>query len=197
MKLVGSRVRPRQNFQAHALGDFDDRVSSVARTWGQKIVFEAMHVCMGENTFSLWSYHFGSAYKSIQLPFDICKVSNHHLVHDIQQILGRLHHLHRFQWTITPCHSYVEYWPLGGLNVTSGQLFQYVPAVSLRILQFPSNCNNNVPYCLEGASASCTQHLPRAIYCNGCLRVSFKVLLGCMFTGSDQRCFLSMDVLLK
>ena len=48
--------------------------------------------------------------KSIQLSFDIYRVSNHLLVHDIHQIIGGLHNLFKFQWAITSCLSYVEYW---------------------------------------------------------------------------------------
>ena len=49
-----------------------------ARDWGQKLSSEAMHVYKCENRFSLWSYHIGTVFKSIQLSFDIYKVSNHH-----------------------------------------------------------------------------------------------------------------------
>ena len=99
-------ARTRQNFQAQALGDFHDRVSSAARAWGHKFSSEAMHVYMGENSFSLWSYH---VFNSIQLSFDIYRVSNHHLIHDIHQMIGGLHNLYKFQWAITSCLSYVEY----------------------------------------------------------------------------------------
>ena len=68
---VTSSVWTQQNFRAHA-----------ARAWDQKISSEAMHVYMGENRPSLWSCHIGDAFKSIELSFDIYKVSNHHLVHD-------------------------------------------------------------------------------------------------------------------
>ena len=106
-------VRTRQNFQARALGAFHGRVSSVARAWGHKFSSEAMHVYMGKNRFSLWSYHIGTVFKSIQLSLDIYRVSNHHLVlvHDIHQMIGGLHNLYKFQWAITSCLSYVEYWP--------------------------------------------------------------------------------------
>ena len=57
MTGVSDNVRTRQNFQARALGDFHDRVLSAARAWGHKFSSEAMHVYMGENRFSLWSYH--------------------------------------------------------------------------------------------------------------------------------------------
>ena len=104
-------VRTRQNFQARALGTFHGRVSSAARAWGHKFSSEAMHVYMGENRFSLWSYHIGTVFKSIQLSFDIYRVSNRHLVHDIHQMIGGLHNLYKFQWAITSCLFYVEYWP--------------------------------------------------------------------------------------
>ena len=86
---------------------FHDRVSSAARAWGHKFSSEAM----GENRFSLWSYHIGTVFESIQLSFDIYRVSNHHLVHDIHQMVGGLHNLYKFQWSITSCLSYIEYWP--------------------------------------------------------------------------------------
>ena len=76
--MTPSSVRTRQNFQARALGDFHDRVLSAARAWGHKFSSEAMHVSMGENRFSLWSYHIGTVFKRSQLSFDIYKVSNHH-----------------------------------------------------------------------------------------------------------------------
>ena len=88
-----SSVRTRQNFQARALGDFHRRVSSAAWAWGHKFSSEAMQVYMGENRFTLWSYHIGTVFKSIQLSFDIYRVSNHHLVHDIHQMVGGLHNL--------------------------------------------------------------------------------------------------------
>ena len=84
---------------------------SAARAWGHKFSSEAMHVYMGEKRFSLWSYHIGTVFKSIQLSFDIYRFSNHHLVHDIHQMIGGLHNLFKFQWAITSCLSYVEYWP--------------------------------------------------------------------------------------
>ena len=96
-------VWTRQNFQARALGNFHDRVSSVARAWGHKFSSEAMHVYMGENMFSLWNYHIGTVFRSIQLSFDIYRVSNHHLVHDIHQMVGGLHNLYKFHWAITSC----------------------------------------------------------------------------------------------
>ena len=101
--MVVISVRNRQKFQARALGDFHDRVSSAARAWGHKFPSEAMHVYMGENMFSLWHYHSGTVFKSIQLSFDIYRVSNHHLVHDIHQMIGGLHNLYKFQWAITSC----------------------------------------------------------------------------------------------
>ena len=109
--LVLISVRTEQNFQARALGDFHDRVSSAARAWGHEFSSEDMHVYMGEIRFSLWSYHIDTVFKSIQLSCDICRVSNHHLVHDIHQMVGGLHNLYKFQWSITSCLSYVEYWP--------------------------------------------------------------------------------------
>ena len=104
-------VRTRQNFQARALGDFHDRVSSAARAWGHKFSSEAIHVYMGKNGSSIWSNHIGTVFKSIQLSFDIYGVSNHHLVHDIHQMVGGQHNLYKFQWSITSGLSYVEYWP--------------------------------------------------------------------------------------
>ena len=77
---MDTSVRTRQNFQARALGDFHGRVSNTARAWGHKFSSEAMHVYMGENKFSICSYHIGTVFKSIQLSFDIYRVSNDHLV---------------------------------------------------------------------------------------------------------------------
>ena len=96
-KSILTSVRTRQNFQAPALGAFHGQVSRAARAWGRKFSSEAMHVYMGENKFSLCSYHIGTVFKSIQLSFDIYRVSNHHLVHDIHQMIGRLHNLYKFQ----------------------------------------------------------------------------------------------------
>ena len=110
-RQAASSVRTRQNFQARALGEFHDRVSSAARAWGHEFSSEAMHVYMGKIRFSLWSYHIDTVFKSIQLSCDICWVSNHHLVHDIHQMVGGLHNLYKFQWPIISCLSYVEYWP--------------------------------------------------------------------------------------
>ena len=106
--IISHSVR---NFQARALGAFHGRVSSTARAWGHKFSSEAMHVYMGENRFSLWSYHIGTVFKSIQLSFDIHRVSNHHSVYDIHQVIGGLHNLFKFKWAITSCLSYFEYWP--------------------------------------------------------------------------------------
>ena len=106
-----SSVRTRQNFQARALGDFHDRVSSAARAWGNTFSSEAMHVYTGENRFSLWSYHIGTVFKSIQLSINIYRVCNHHLLLDIHQMTGGIHNLYTFQWAIKSCLSYVEYWP--------------------------------------------------------------------------------------
>ena len=50
---VNTSVWTGQNFQSRALIHFHDRVSSTARAWGQNFSFEAMHVYMGENRFSL------------------------------------------------------------------------------------------------------------------------------------------------
>ena len=44
--MVVYSVRNQQNFQAPALGNFHDRVSSVAWAWGQEISSETMHVYM-------------------------------------------------------------------------------------------------------------------------------------------------------
>ena len=109
--VVDISGRTRQNFQARALGAFHGRVSSAARAWGHKFSSEAMHVYMGENRFSLWSYHIGTVFKSIQLSFYIYRVSNHHLVYDIHQMISELHNLYKFQWAITSCLFYVECWP--------------------------------------------------------------------------------------
>ena len=140
-------VRTKQNFQARVLGDFHDRVSSAARAWGHKFSSEALHVYMGENRFSLWSCPIGTVFKSIQLSFDIYRVSNHHLVHDIHQMVGGLHNLYTFQW------SHLAF-PTSNIGlrtsrhvcrlVVANVTFQY-PAVPLRILQFLSMCNDNVP----------------------------------------------------
>ena len=109
--VIMSSVRTRQNFQAPARGDFHDRVLSAARAWGHKFSSEAMHVYMGENRFSLWSYHIGTVFKRSQLSFDIYKVSNHHFIHDIHQMTSAQPNLYKFQWAITSSLSYVEYWP--------------------------------------------------------------------------------------
>ena len=80
-------VRTPQNYQARALGNFHDQVLIAARTWSQKFSSEAMHVLMGENRFSLSSYHIAGVFKIIQLSIDIYRVSNHHLIHDIHKII--------------------------------------------------------------------------------------------------------------
>ena len=157
-------VRTRQNFEARALGDFHDRVSSAARAWGHEFSSEAMHVYMGENRFSLWSYHIDTVFKSIQLSCDICRVSNHHLVHDIHQMVGGLHNLYtNFN---DPSHLAFPTSNIGLRTsrhacrlVVANVTFRY-PAAPLRILQFLSMCNDNVPlFGGGGASATCTQHL--------------------------------------
>ena len=101
----GYSVWTRQNFQAGALGDFHDRVSSVAQAWGHKFSSEAMHVYVGEHRFSFWSNHIGTVFKSFQLSFDIYRVSKHHKVHNIYQMIGGLHNLYIIQWAITSCLS--------------------------------------------------------------------------------------------
>ena len=101
-KCLFSSVQARQNFQARALGDFHDQVSSVARAWSHKFSSEAMHVYMGGSRFSLWIYHFGIVFKIIQLSFDMYRVSNP--VHDIHQMIGGLHNLYKFQWFNEPLH---------------------------------------------------------------------------------------------
>ena len=130
-KFVATSVRTRQNFQAQALGDFHDRVSSAARAWGHEFSSEA-----------LWSYHIGTVFKSIQLSIYIYRVCNHHLVLDIHQMIGGLHNLYTFQWAIKSCLSYV------GLRtsrhacrlVVANVTFQYPaapppnPAVPLHVL---------------------------------------------------------------
>ena len=146
--VIMSSVRTRQNFQARALVDFHDRVLSAARAWGHKFSSDAMHVYMGENRFSLWSYHIGTVFKRSQLSFDIYKVSNHHFIHDIHQMTSWLPYLYKFQWAITSSLSYVEYWPENHL-VVANVTFQY-PAAPLRILQFLSMCNDNVPLFRRG-----------------------------------------------
>ena len=74
IEVLLTSVRTRQNFQARALGDFHDRVSSAARAWGHKFSSEAMHVYTGENRFSLWIYHIGTVFKSIQLSISTYRV---------------------------------------------------------------------------------------------------------------------------
>ena len=69
------------------------------------------NVYMHENRFSLWSSHIGTVFKSIQLSFDIYRVSHHHLVLDIHQMISGLHHKYKFQWAVTSCLSYIKYWP--------------------------------------------------------------------------------------
>ena len=148
-----------QNFQARALGDFHDRVLSVARAWGHKFSSETMHVYMGKNRFSLWSYHIDRVFKIIQLSFDICRVSNHHLVHDIHQMVGGLHNLYKFQ---DPSHLA---FPMSNIGlrtsrhacclVVANVTFQY-PATPFRILQFLSMCNDIVPLLGGGLP----QHVP-------------------------------------
>ena len=145
-----SSVRTRQNFQARALGDFHDRVLSTARAWGHKFSSEAMHVYMGENRFSLWSYHIGTVFKRSQLSFDIYKVSNHHFIHSwypsndqwttqfIQ--ISMSHHIFLVLRRILAWEQQDSACRLVVANVT----FQY-PAAPLQILQFLSMCNDNVP----------------------------------------------------
>ena len=144
---------------------------------------------MGEYRFSLWSYCIGGAFKSIQLSFDIYRVSYHHLVHDIHQIIGWLHNLYKFQWTITSCLSYIKYWPQNIKKawhlVLANVTFQY-PAAPLWILQFTSICNDNVP--LFGGGLPVDVHsILQAIHCNRYFRAAFS-LSGCMFTGSYGSC---------
>ena len=105
-----------------------------------------MFTIMGENRFSLLSYHIGNVFSSIQLSFDIYRVSNRH---DIHQMIGGLHNLYKFQWAITSCLSY--YTSNIGLRtprhachlVFANMTFQYLQLPS-EILQFPSICNGNV-----------------------------------------------------
>ena len=139
-------VRTRQNFQARALGDLHDRISSAAWAWGHKFSTEAMHVYMGENKFSLWNYHIGTVFKSIQLSFDIYRVSNHHLVHDIHQMIDGLHYTNfnepshlAFPTSNIGLRTSRHACRLVVVNVT----YQY-PAAPLWILQFLSMCNDNV-----------------------------------------------------
>ena len=142
---VITSVRTRQNFQARALGDFHDRVSSAARAWGHKFSSEAMHVYMGENMFSLWNYYIGTVFKSIQLSIDIYRVSNHHLYPSndwwttqfIQTSMS--HHILPFLRRILGWRTSRHACRLVVANVT----FQY-PAAPLRILQFLSMCIENV-----------------------------------------------------
>ena len=137
-------VLTRQNFQAWALGDFHDQA------WGQKFSSGAMHIYMGENLFSIWSYNIGDAFKSIQLSFDIYRVSYHHLVHDIHQIICGLHNLCKFQWAITSCLTY-------GMPATLWWLMWHQISYS-NTLQLPSEPWCTPPYvmtishCLEGGS---------------------------------------------
>ena len=200
-KNVFYSVRTRQNFQARALGAFHGRVSSAARAWGHTFSSEAMHVYMGENRFSLWSYHIGTVFESIQLSFDIYRVSNHHLVYDIHQMIGGLHNLFKFQWAITSCLSYVEYWPENIWTyacrlVVANLTFQY-PASPLRILQFLFMCNDNVPLFGGGLPLDVLSILEAAGH-NVVMGLwgQHLVLSGCMFTGSDRSCIF-VHVLLK
>ena len=143
-----SSVRTRQNFQARALGDFHDRVLSAARAWGHKFSSEAMHVYMGENRFSLWSYHIGTVFKRSQLSFDIYKVSNHlHLWYPSNDQwttqfiqISMSHHIFPVLRRILAWEQQDSACRLVVANVT----FQY-PASPLQILQFLSMCNDNVP----------------------------------------------------
>ena len=144
-----SSVRTRQNFQAWALGDFHDRVLSAARAWGHKFSSEAMHVYMGENRFSLWSYHIGTVFKRSQLSFDIYKVSNHHFIHDIHQMTSGLPNLYKFQWAITSSLSYVEYWPENNKTVLTSGLpnlykFQWAITSSLSYVEYWPENNKTV-----------------------------------------------------
>ena len=207
--MIIHSVRTRQNFQALALGAFHGRVSSAARAWGHKFSSETMHVYMDENSFSLWSYHIGTVFKSIQLSFDIYRVSNHHLIYDIHQMIGGLHNLFKFQWAITSCLSYVEYSNIGLRTsthacrlVVANVTFQY-PASPLRILQFLFMSNNdNVPLFGGGGGGG---GLPLDVLSileaaghnvvMGLWGQHF-VLSGCMFTGSDRSCIF-VHVLLK
>ena len=150
---VVNSVRTRQNFQAWALGDFHDWVSSAARAWGHKFSSEAMHVYMGENRFSLWSYHIGTVFKCSQLSFDIYKVSNHHLIHDIHQMTSGLPNLYKFQWAITSSLSYVKYWPE---NIKTVLAALWWLMWHFNTLQLPSESCSSSPcvmimsHCLEG-----------------------------------------------
>ena len=151
--VIMSSVRTRQNFQARALGDFHDRVLSAARAWGHKFSSEAMHVYMGENRFSLWSYHIGTVFKCSQLSFDIYKVSNHHFIHDIHQMTSGLPNLYKFQWAITSSLSYVEYWPENNKTVLAALWWLMWHS---NTLQLPSESCSSSPcvmimsHCSEG-----------------------------------------------
>ena len=144
-----------QNFQARSLGDFHDRVLSAAWACGQKFSSEAMHVYMGKNMFSLWSYHIGTVFKSIKLSFHIYSLSNHHLVHDIhqtitpwttqfiQQISMSRHILHFLRWILAWEHQNIPaalWWLMWHSNT----------------LQLPSKSCSSPPYvmimsrCSEG-----------------------------------------------
>ena len=151
--VIMSSVRTRQNFQARALGNFHDWVLSAARAWGHKFSSEAMHVYMGENRFSLWSYHIGTVFKRSQLSFDIYKVSNHHFIHDIHQMTSGLPNLYKFQWAITSSLSYIEYWPENNKTVLAALWWLMWHS---NTLQLPSESCSSSPcvmimsHCSEG-----------------------------------------------
>ena len=159
---------------------------------------EAMHVYMGENSFFLWSYHIGGAFKSTQLLFDNYRFFNHHLIHDIQQIMGGLYNLHKFQWAITSCFFYVEYWPenikpclppCGGLCDIQISHTQQLPSESCSsppYVKMTSHCSDRGFGMMY--SASCSPYIIGLW--------AWQVLSGCMFTGSDQSCVF-IHVLLK
>ena len=139
--------------------------SSLDRAWGQKFSSEAMHVYIGEK--------IGSPIEVIILTY---WVSNHHLVHNIHQIIGGLHNLCKFQWAITSCLSYVDCWRENIKTCRATLLWLMWHSNNL---QLPSKSCSPNPYVMimshwsEGAYARCTLSILEAIRCNGSLRVAF------------------------
>ena len=88
-------VQIQQNFQAGVLCDFCNWVSSMVRPWNQKI--------SSSEAIQLVPPSYWWCIQKHPVIIQHLKVSGQHLVHDIQQILGRLHKLYKFQWTFISC----------------------------------------------------------------------------------------------
>ena len=131
--------------------------------------------------FPLKLSYWQIVFKNIQLSFDIYRVSNHHLVHDIHQMIGGQHNLIFNE----PSHHLAFPTSNMGLRtsrhacrlVVANVTFQY-PAAPLGILQFLSMCNDNVPLFGGGLPLDVFSILEAEGHdrCNGSLRVAFSFI---------------------